>query len=152
MAIKAKAKSLLNRFQGKGQFSQLGNALQAQKGCVASLYDFSVSGGATSTITLKKALLPANAVVTDVYYEALVTATSGGAATVTLLAGATALTGAIAVASLTGLAKPALAGAVAAIKVAAESDIKITIATATLTAGKIRFFVEYAISEDSLSV
>jgi len=154
MAVTKKIKKLMNTFRGAGQAAQLGSALQAQKGHLCALYDFSVHGGAQGSIELdnvfaKAVTLPANAIVTNVWAEELTDVTSGGSATVTLNAGSTALTGATGYASFAGITSVALAGAVAGIKVSADSDLKITIGTADITAGKIRFHVEYMISEET---
>lgn len=154
MAVTKKIKKLMNTFMGAGQAAQLGSALQSQKGHLCALYDFSVQGGAQGSIDLdnaylKAVTLPANAIVTSVWAEELTNVTSGGSATVTLNAGSTALTGDTAIASFSGITAVTLAGSAAGIKVSADSDLKITIGTADLTAGKIRFHVEYMISEET---
>ena len=154
MAVTTKIKKLMNTFKGQGQAAQLGSALQAQKGHLCALYDFSVHGGAQSTIDLdnaygKAVTLPANAIVTNVWAEELTDVTSGGSATLLLVAGSTSLTGATGYASFGGITSVGLAGSAAGIKVSANSDLKVTIGTADVTAGKVRFHVEYMISEET---
>lgn len=142
-------KFLLNRFMGRGQAAKLGQLVDRTKNLVACTYDFSVSGGAQGDVTLLTGGLPANAIVTQVYHSELTNVTSGGSATVTLNAGSTALTGAIAKATFSGTTSEALAGSATAIKVSDASDITVTIGTADLTAGKVRFFIEYMIDQDT---
>lgn len=113
----------------------------------SALYDFSSDGGAVGSITFGR-LLPAGAVVTRVFADELTNVTSGGSATIQLKAGSTNLTGATAIASFSGLTAPALDGSAAAIKLSADSELQIAIATAALTAGKVRFFVEYILAND----
>jgi len=111
------------------------------------LYDFSVDAGAVGTLTFGR-VLPAGAIVTKIIADELTNVTSGGSATVQLKAGSTNLTGAIAIADLAGLTAPALAGSVAAIKLSAASELSLAIATAALTAGKVRLCVEYMLPND----
>lgn len=111
------------------------------------LFDFSVDGGAVSTLSFGR-LIPAGAIVVGVVSHEITNATSGGSATLQLLAGATALTGAVAVASVaTGTI--ALASSATAIPVAADSELKLTIAVAALLTGKVRYFVEYLMPVDA---
>lgn len=107
-----------------------------------AVYDFSKQGGAVSDISLK-VFIPKGAVIKGIIHEELTDVTSGGAATVTLKAGTTALTGLIAKATFTGIVTEALAGSVGAIRLTAAAELKATIATAALTAGKVAFYVEY---------
>lgn len=137
------------------------------------VYDFSVDGGATGSISLSGKTgyrgLPAGAIVTRVYARVVTTCTSGGSATVEW--GNTADTDgysgtAVAVASLTADAvfngsetaggegaliwtrkatTPAL-GVPKAYQVTSTANTKdflVKINTAALTAGKIIFYVEY---------
>jgi hypothetical protein len=115
--------------------------------CDSVVLDFSSDGGAIGTFSTSR-LLPAGAVVTQVIADELANVTSGGSATIKLQAGSTDLIAATAIASFAGLTAPALAGSAAAIKLAAESELKIVVATAALTAGKVRFFVRYVLPND----
>lgn len=112
------------------------------------VYDFSVDGGAVGDVSFGRNL-PEGALVTKVISDELTTLTSGGSATITLKAGSTALTGAVAFdTGFTGQDNQALASSADAIKIASSSELKITIATAALTAGKVRFFVQYLLPND----
>ena len=110
---------------------------------VSVVYDFASDGGAIGTISFGR-LLPADCIVTRVFSDEITNLT-GATATLTLKAGSTALTGAITATAAAGVEAPALAGSVAGIKLAAISELNMAIATAAITAGKIRFFVEYMI-------
>lgn len=110
------------------------------------IYDFSADGGAVGTFSFG-AKLPANAVITNVYSDEQTNITSAGAPTIQLFAGATALTDAELKAAFAGAQSRALASSASAIKLSADSELKMTLAVATLTAGKVRFAVEYYISK-----
>lgn len=109
------------------------------------LWDFSRDGGAVSTISFGR-LLPAGAIVTSLLTDeqtAVLTATS-----ITLRAGSTALSGAIDFTAASGIQAPALAGSAAGIKLAADSELNIVIASLAATAGKVRFYVTYRMPND----
>lgn len=113
------------------------------------LYDFSSDTGAIGTVSFGRNL-PAGAIVTRVFSDEQTALTSGGSATVQLKVGTTELTGAIAFdTGFAGLDSQALDSSAEAIKVATESELNIAIAAAALTAGKVRFFVEYLLQNDS---
>ena len=114
------------------------SAVQSQS-CV---WDYSQDGGATGTYSFG-AMLPANSVITAVYADEQSNVTSGGAATLKLQAGSTDLTGAVAYTAFAGVTAPALAGSAAAIKLSADSELKMALAAAAATAGKIKFTVFY---------
>lgn len=114
--------------------------LQFAKQLSACTWDFSKDGGAIGTISFGQSL-PAGAIVTNVWTDEETTVT--GATSVTLNAGATALTGAVNFTTDAGIQSRALAGAAAGIKVSASSELKIAIATAPATAGKVTFYVEW---------
>lgn len=147
MSLTAQARAELNRFSSIFRKNSIGNNIHRAPEVVQADYSFATLGGAVSTITLSSVVqdvvIPADSIVTRVFVEEVTNVTSGGAATVTLSAGATALTGAIAIASFAGITAPALAGSVAGIKISANSDLTVTIATAALTAGVLRFHVEF---------
>lgn len=107
-------------------------------------WDFSVDGGAVGTY-LFRTQLPANSVITNVWTDEITAVT--GATDVTLKAGSTALTGSIDFTGDAGVNSRALAGAATGIKVAAASELQIAIATAAATAGKVRFAVEFYLSD-----
>lgn len=108
------------------------------------MWDFSLDGGAVGTISFNTQL-PANAVVTNVWTDEQTAV--AGATDVTLKAGSTALTGSIDFTGDAGIQSRALAGSAGGIKLSSSSELNIAIATAAATAGKVRFAVEFYISE-----
>lgn len=114
----------------------------------SALYDFSIDAGAIGDVEFARNL-PAGAIVTKIVSDEITALTSGGAATVQLKAGSTNLTDALAFdTGFAGVQNQALASSATAIKIAAESELKISIAAAALTAGKVRFYVEYLLPND----
>lgn len=112
------------------------------------LFNFANDGGAVSTLSFKR-YLPAGAIVTEIIADEMTALTSAGSATVQLKAGSTNLTGALAFdTGFAGTALLALASSATAIKISARSELTMTIATAALTAGKLRFFVRYLLPND----
>lgn len=118
--------------------------LEFAKQVATCLYDFSVDGGAVGTISFGTQL-PANAVVTNIYTDEQTAVT--GADAITLKAGSTALSAVIDFTGDSGANSRALASSATAIKLAANSELNIAIATNAATAGKVRFCVEYYISK-----
>jgi hypothetical protein len=116
-------------------------------------YDFSVDGGAVSAIDLSAKAgaesLPLGAVINDIAILVKTTCTSGGSATVSVgnSASATAYSAATAVASLTAGALVTATGFPNAVGAANEQDIKVDIAVAALTAGKIEVHVAYYLGD-----
>lgn len=108
------------------------------------LWDFSADGGAVGTISFGTQL-PANAVITNLYTDEQTAVT--GATDITLKAGSTALSGSIDFTGDSGVNSRALAGSATAIKLSSASELNIAIATSAATAGKVRFAVEFYISE-----
>ena len=114
--------------------------LNFAKQCQAVTWDFSKDGGAIGDITFG-AKLPAGAIVTGLWIDKEVAVT--GATAVTLSAGATALTAQFDLVAAGTTASRALAGSATAIKLAAASELKLSIATSAATAGKATFYVEF---------
>lgn len=114
-------------------------------------YDFAVSGGAVGDISLG-VNLPANAVVTDVFTDVLVAPTSTGSTGTIRLNVATegnlnaALT-ADGAASGVVAHTPNTGSTVLPKKVAAERELKVTIATNAVLSGSLRYLVRYVISQ-----
>ena len=102
-------------------------------------YDFSVHGGAISTISLVKTI-PAHSTVIGIRTVELTAI--AGTGTIQFKAGTTGLTAALNVAAFTGVDVHALS-TVDGIKVAVESDLKFVIASNTITAGHLDIFVQY---------
>ena len=109
-------------------------------------YDFAKDGGAVGDIELGP-YLPVNAIITSGMIHVETAATSGGSATVALKVNtAEDVLAATAVGSLTlnALLDVVPVGTAAtAIRTTALKKLTMTIATATLTAGKIRVVLEY---------
>lgn len=124
-----------------------GGALQEVK----ATYDFSVDGGAVGAITLKASpLIPANAIIFGGFIYGITTPTSAGAATIAVGLGTGAQAAALKAAANdeTYAAGSTLAiipvfTAASVVKVAAESKITITVATAALNAGKFSVHLFY---------
>jgi hypothetical protein len=118
-------------------------------------YDFAIDGGAIGTITLRQTgstlpnLLPTGSVIVGGYIEVLTTLTSGGAATVginseaagDIKAAATAFT--VYATTGSGIVSILPSFGTTAVKTTAARSLAITIAAATVTAGKFRVVVFY---------
>ena len=134
---------------------KVGDKINNSRAVLTGLYDFSVHTGSSAAainidgITTANQTLPAGAIVTNVYVDELTNVTSGGSATVKLLAGETDLTDATAIASFAGADSVALASSATAIKLSSAGALNVVIATADLTAGKIRYYVEYFLADDT---
>ncbi len=109
-------------------------------------YDFAFHGGAIGAILLPLAL-PANAIIFDGVIDVVTAPTSGGSATIALgFNTATDMKAATAIASYTGLVALVPVGTAAtAVKLTADRQLTLTVATAALTAGKVNFFFKYFI-------
>jgi hypothetical protein len=142
--MRAPQRAKAGKLAGKRTNRREAAVLTFAKQCQTCLWDFASDGGAVGDISFG-VKLPANAVVTDVYSDEQTAVTA--ATSITLKAGSTSLTGAIDFTASSGVGAQALASSATAIKLSAESELKITIATTAATAGKVRFAVEYYISE-----
>ena len=97
-----------------------------------AMFEFEYDAGAVGTIETDL-LVPDDCIIADAIVDVLTDPTSGGAATIALgLNTNTDVVGATAIASFTGILKPSITP----FKLTAERKLKITIATAALTAGK----------------
>lgn len=157
----AKMQALLARGNNFDPLPGVGSVLDKTKCLLRAIYDFTVSGGAISTILLlddqgNPAVLPLGAIVTNVVAHAIVAVTSAGAATVSLgsgIAGSVVdLQAATAKASLSlgafvaGVPVGTAATWVGPVTAQAGSQVQVAIAAAALTAGKVAYFIEYVIS------
>ena len=113
------------------------------------LYDFAALGGAAGSLTMTAEdgtaqTIPGNAIITNAYAEVETAVTSGGSATVALglVANTDAFVGATAKGSL-GAGVVLNTANDLPLKSAVPGTVLATIATADLTAGKIRLYVEY---------
>ena len=124
----------------------IADAIAQGEKVVAATYDFSVSGGATGDYEFSYTF-EEDALVTKILAHEISAFTSGNAATITVKAGSTSLTGALAFDSaFTGFNNLTLASSAAAVAVTAGSTLLITVAAHALTAGKTRFYV-YAVPQ-----
>lgn len=122
--------------------------------CARATYSFAEHGGAVSAIGLG-VTLPDNAIVVRSYFHQMLAFTSGGAATVEIgFAAATAVLVAQAAFdnakyALNALSEGASTGAASAFygPLSGAKEIKLTIATSPLTAGKLILYVEYVIAD-----
>lgn len=126
-----------------------------RRGAMVATYDFSVLGGAIGTIGLKDpdgnpAYLPSGAIIELVTIDATLSPAmaSAGSATVALQIQTTAdLLAVTAVTAMTGLVSGIPADTAASmIKLSADSQPQIVIATAALSAGKMNVLIEYIVS------
>lgn len=138
----------------------IGTVVHKTKNCLKAIYDFTVQGGAVSTIPLlddqgNPAILPQNAYVTNVVAVASVAPLSSGSATVSL--GSNLSGSVVDLQAATAKATLALNAAVAGVPVGTAAtwvgpitgqsglQVQVAIAVAALTAGKINYFIEYVI-------
>lgn len=112
------------------------------------LWDFSKDGGAIGDISFGRKL-PAGAIVIGLLTDEQTAVT--GADEIQLKAGSTNLSGVLDLTASSGVQAPALAGSAAGIKIASDSELKISITTNAATAGKVRFFVRYLLPNDANS-
>jgi len=121
-------------------------------------FDFAVDGGAIGAITpASTAVIPQNAIITNVIVNSTTAVTSLGSATVAVgttagsaansLLTATAKATLSANAIIQGACVPGTADAANStyVKMSAAGSINLTVATAALTAGVIEIFVEYVL-------
>lgn len=155
MALTAEQLFVLNHMNSKSRHVLLGNLLHRAPAIYKAKYDFSVHGGAVGSISLDddvgdlsnplgtvNASIPNKFVVYGGFIDIVTTLTSGGAATIAVgLNTTTDIKAATAVASWTAgiMAIVPVATAASAVKLTADREVVITVATAALTAGK--FFV-----------
>ena len=150
----ADSKVYLNKMNSTAYKVKMGNQLDSQKGSVKAIYDFAVSGGAVSTISLLDddgvaVVLPDNAIITSVYVDIITAMVStGGTGTIALNSeGAGDLLAAVDADTLSGIAAGIPVGTAAtAVKLTAERTLSVAIATAALTAGKFVAIVDYSVS------
>jgi hypothetical protein len=146
-------KLLLNKMNSTAQAVRLGLALESQVGCARGLYDFAVNGGAVSTINLldeegNAIVLPNKAIITSVFIDVVTAMTSaGGSGTISLGANTTTdLRAAVDADTLSGISAGVPVGTAAtAVKLTAERNLTVSIATEALTAGKFMAIVYWVL-------
>lgn len=135
----------------------LGKYLCQKRSVLPLVYDFAVDGGAVSTIKLRDALtaevadkLPSGAIITQVYADVKTAcASAGGTGTIALTANSAGdLLAAVDADTKSGIfAGIPIGTAGTMVKLTADRQISLAIATEALTAGKLYIFVEYVISQ-----
>lgn len=123
----------LDALAAAGPASQYGEAV------ASDVYDFSVNGGAVGDISLSVSL-PAKAIVTEVVMDVLTPVVGSGNVKLTVATEGALQSGS---ADSSDSAGPQLANPAAPIKLAAARTLRATIASAVLTAGKVRWHVRY---------
>lgn len=112
-------------------------------------YDFAVDGGAVSTIVpSNSAIIPDNAVITNVFHSTTTALTSGGSATLAITAGGVTLNAAVAFDNADYADEGVIANAVND-KTTSATGIQFVIATAALTAGVVDVYVQYYVGPHS---
>lgn len=140
-------------FGSKSPLEPLGAALNQKKGVLAFVYDFSVNGGAISSINLNDldgnpAILPVGAIVTNCTFDVITALTTSASGTMAInTEGAGDMKAALAAASWTGkLAGIPVGTAATWVKTTVARPVVATIATGAITAGKFYGFIEFLIS------
>jgi hypothetical protein len=150
--------ALLTAFSNTSPFEGSGLPIHRTKNMMVVVYDFAVSGGATTGTKLllddqgNPATLPKGAIVTNVTADAITSVTSSGSGTLGLqlltssdLASAIAKTALAAGDFAAGVPVGTAATWVGPVTAVGGTQMQAIIATAALTAGKVKFFVEYVI-------
>lgn len=147
--------ALYNWLNKKSPLEGVADALNKTKNVLCAVYDSQLTGNAADgdhALVDEKgnaAILPAGAIVTNVFCHVITAVTAAGAATVAL--GATAdgdLQAATAKASLTLnaiVAGEADGAAANHVRLAAEKTVYSTVATGPLLTGKIAYYIEYVL-------
>lgn len=155
--IKNDKKYSLNRMNSNAIRNLLGAELHHVQNFQVGIYDFTVQGGAIGDIQLQNTdqtgvmVLPAGALITQVYTYVPVAVTSAGSATVAVKAASSAdCMNATAKASLSLNAivagNPVDTAASILQPLAADTTPVITVAVAALTAGKMLVYFSYVLS------
>jgi len=151
--LKANERYVFDRMNSTAQKYKLGQKINEKLGVKKGIFDFSDQGGAAGYITLKDdrgddVTVPDNAIVKHSYYDVVTELQpSGGTPAVSI---GLQSDGDI-VASVTktvGQGDGTQDGAAAnMLKLTAERTLRLKVASADLTAGKLAAFLEYVISE-----
>lgn len=132
----------------------LGADLNQKRGVLKCVWDFAVNGGAVGTIYLNDAdgnpaILPSAAIITQVYTDEVTNVTTSASGTLSIGANTTVdLLAATAAATFSGVQAGIPVGTAATmVKLTAQRQIAVAIATGALTAGKLNIFVEFVLSD-----
>jgi hypothetical protein len=141
-------------FQTHGPFEPtLAKVLHKDVGVLKCTYDFAVDAGAVGSINLKDqngelAVLPTGAIIKQVMVSIVTAFTStGGTGTIALTANSAGdLLAAVDADTLSGISSGIPVGTAATmVKLTAQRQLIMAIATAALTAGKADFYIEYVL-------
>jgi len=115
-----------------------------------AIYDFSVDGGAISTITpASSEVIPANAIIVDAMTCVTTAFTSGGTPSLAVKAGGLTVISAQNPASHASLADEKVTVNAVADKTTANGAIQVVVASGALTAGVVEIYVTYYQSDIS---
>jgi len=115
-----------------------------------AIYDFSVDGGAISTITpARTEVIPANAIIVDAMTCVTTAFTSGGTPSLAVKAGGLTVISAQNPASHASLADEKVTVNAVADKTTANGAIQVVVASGALTAGVVEIYVTYYQSDIS---
>lgn len=155
--ITAEEEFALNRLSGVAKKYALGTLLQKNTNVAIGRWKYSVQGGAVSDISLLSDLndtnsavvIPDNAVIKKVWIDVITTPTTNSGGTLALKAQTAGdLKAALAAASWTGVLSGIPTGlASEMIKLTADRTLKLSIASAVLTAGQLTAYVEYVLGD-----
>lgn len=131
---------------------------QGTRQVVSPIYDFAVHGGSSVAAITLPAKIPAGAIITNSYFRIITQATSSGSSPTIILG--TSTTNNLVTSfnplnagpnSLMQSASGVPAGTFATFQRSKSTayDVKMTIGTHPLTAGKIQFFIEYIVGDSS---
>lgn len=128
----------------------LGTELSHKCHLVKGIWDFSVDGGAVSTINLKDddgnlIVIPSGAIVKQVFTREVTNITTSASGTLSVgLAAVDDLLTATAAATFANIQAGACTGSAATmVRMTADHNLAISIATGALTAGKLEVYVEF---------
>lgn len=140
-----------NRQMGPVALStSLGTQLRQAHNTAVGVYDFSVQGGAVSGVKGTGIQLPNKAIVTKVWFDVVSTVSTSASGTLSfkLWPSQGSLKDPLAAASWVGRINGELDGTVGDfIKPAVANSVVAVIGTGALTAGKVKVFVDYVVSE-----
>lgn len=152
--ITARQQFLLNAAPAPLATARLGDLVNKTQNLVRVTWDYTVDGGAVGTISPSRgAVLPASAIITRAWFNTLTTLVAGsGTPTIAWNSeGAGDIYAAATYANFT--AANFVAGiedgtTTHSLKMLADRTVKMTIASASVTAGKIDLFIEYVLGQD----
>jgi hypothetical protein len=156
MSLTADKRYALDRMNATAIKHGLGTELSKTKNNVRGVFDFAVSGGAVSQISIldtdgNAIVIPSGAIITNVIVHVITAVTTSASGTLGLTANsASDLCGDTAAGTLTLNALVAgvpVGTAATSVRMTADRTLKAEIKTGALTAGKVAFYVNYMLGE-----